>query len=205
MFRRVLRARALFASSLLASAALWGLTPAQAQALPEPAAVALDPEALALSNQIIDLSFPPETRQAMLVRSVDTMMAQVRTGAFEAVGDAPDPAVQQILDRFQERALRAAERIIAESSPTLFVALARAYVRQFSRDELLEIRAFVATPTGAKYVQRSMDLLSDPDFAQANTAYMARVFAVLQPLQNEFREELLEYLQQRQSSAPRDS
>jgi hypothetical protein len=156
-----------------------------------------DPERLAIAQQVIDLAYPPETRRAMYARVVNAMLAQSRTAAFAAAGESPDAAEEQILDRFFERARSETDRVLTANSPALFAAFARAYARMFTREELVQIRAFVATPAGAKYIQRSADLLSDPDVAQANTAYMRSVFTTLQPIQAELRQELLAYLRHR--------
>jgi len=175
-----------------------------AQDRPAPAATPLDPETLALAGEVVDLAFPPETRHAMYSRIIDAMLAQTREAATAATGHRPDPGEQQILDRYMERLRAEADRIITERSPSLFAAFARGYARMFTRDELIQIRAFVTTSAGAKYVQRSSDLLSDPDVAAANTAYLRTVFSAVQPLQTQLRDELIAY-RQSEASPPSPS
>jgi hypothetical protein len=192
-------------AAFAALTAAGGAGPCLAQAGPAPAASAtpaapaaeLDPERLAIANEVIDLSFPPAGRSAMLMRAVDTMTAQLRSSLAEATGGDRDEGADRILDRFLARIRVQTERLIAEHFPPIFAALARAYARTFTRDELVQIRAFVSTPAGRRYIQQSMELLADPDIARANTAYMTSVFTAMQPLQADLRRELQEYLRGR--------
>jgi hypothetical protein len=178
-------------------AAAGAASPCLAQAGPGAAAPTeqLDPERLALANQVIGLSFPPENRRAMLARASDTMIAQARAAMAEAGGGALDAGMERIFQRFIDRMRALTDRVTAEHMDSIFSSLARAYARQFTGDELVQIRAFVSTPAGQQYVRRSLDMLSDPDVARANTAYMRSAFSAMQPLMADARRELDEYLQ----------
>jgi len=192
--RKLTRGVAPFALMMTAG----GAVPCPAQDAPAAAAPAeVDPDRLALASQVIDLSFPPEGRQAMLMRAADTMTNQIRTAVAEATGGNSDAGAERILQRFLGRMRALTDRAIAEHSPALFAAMARAYARTFTRDELVQIRAFVSTPAGRKYLEKSMDMIADPDVARANTAYMSSVFSAIQPMQVELRRELQEYLRSR--------
>jgi hypothetical protein len=187
-------------AALVLVAAAGAASPSLAQPAPGPASATsapVDPERLAIAREVIQLGFPPERRQQMFARVIEAMMAQSRTALVEGQGRQIEPGAEPIFQRYLDRARIQTERAIADASPALFDSFARAYARAFTRDELVQIRAFVATPAGAKYVQRSSDLLSDPDVAQANTAYMQRIFADLQPLQADLQRELKEYFAKR--------
>jgi hypothetical protein len=167
--------------------------PAQPAVSSAPAAAPLDPERLAVAKEVIALAFPPERREAMFARIGDAMMDQVRAAIFGSMGVTPNADVEAMLQRYFERLRAQNRKTIAAGSPPLFDAMARAYARAFTRDELIQIRAFVATPAGAKYIQRSSDLLSDPDVAQANTVYMQQVFEDSEPLRADFEREIAAY------------
>jgi hypothetical protein len=192
--------RTLLTALALAGATI-GAAPSIAQDRPAASPAPVDPDRLALAQQVVDLAYPPEMRRAMYYRVVDAMLTQSRTAAFAAAGMNVDAGEQQILDRYFERTRVESDRVLTASSPALFAAFARAYARMFTREELVQIRAFVATPAGSKYIQRSADLLSDPDVAEANTAYMRTVFTSLQPLQAQLRQELAAYLRDRDGHA----
>ena len=193
-------------SMLLLALALAGATapakPAIAQAPPPASSAPLDPERLALAQQVVDLAFPPERRRAMASRMMDAIFAQARAAATGAAGNSRDPGMQRILDRHLTRVLADIEEVLAARSPAIYAAFARGYARMFTRDELVQIRAFVATPAGAKYMQRSAELLADPDVAAANSASMAEVAASLHPLDVEFAGELAAYLRERAAHPP---
>jgi hypothetical protein len=184
----------LLASSLMAGSAAAQPGP-PIVAVSSSAASPVDPERLAIAQEVVALAFPPEHRQAMFMRVADAFMVQIRQATFGPTGAPDDPGAEAIFNRFVGRVRAQVERSAAEASPELFAAFARAYARMFTRDELVQIRAFVATPAGAKYVQRSADLLSDPDAARANTDYMRSYLAAVKPIQADFMRELTDYFQ----------
>jgi hypothetical protein len=165
-------------------------SPCLGQDTPPVPIVAIDSRSLPVATEIIDLSLPPATRRAMLASAIETLMAQARTASREASGQRFSPAVEAIIDRHLARARAQIDRVLTEASPELFAAMARAYARRFTYDELLQIRAFVATPAGAKFLQSGNDILADPDVARANTAYMSAALAAMRPLQEELMEDL---------------
>jgi hypothetical protein len=170
-----------------------GAGPCGAQAsAPGPAATATTPapENLAIAREIIDIILPPENRDAIVARMSDTLMAQMRDAALRAADIRADPEVQRILDRFLERYRAVASELNRDGVPVMFEAMARAYARMFSHDDLVQIRAFAATPVGRRYFQQAPELFADPDVAEANRAQMARTLAAIQPLMEELRREI---------------
>ena len=166
---------------------------------PTPAAVvpAPDPEKLAIAQDIIRRGFPPESRQASLNRAGEAMMAQMREAVL-LPSALSDPEIRRIVERYLVRLRSVSEETNRDGAPAIFEAMARAYARQFSRDDLVQIRAFVSTPAGANYLQRSMDLLSDPDVAAANRAHFARGYAAIQPVIEQARREMADYVAAKQ-------
>ena len=183
--------RKLFAASALVVVGING-APCLAQSTAVTAAQA-EPANLELAQQVVDLAFPPDRRHALLSQMGTTLEAQMRSAQRAVVGGTSDAGEEQIIQRFLDRAHAELDRSISDGAPTLFGALARAYARMFTREELTEIRAFVSTSAGSKYLQRSGDLLTDPDVAQANSAFMTRALSSIGPLEAELRRELTEY------------
>ncbi|MET1112624.1 MAG: DUF2059 domain-containing protein [Allosphingosinicella sp.] len=179
-------------AALALSAAAGSASPAAAQAQAGAVAADLDPQRLKLGREIIAIAYPPERRREMLLGATDAITAQFRSASASS-GQAPDAGAERIVERFLGRVRAEGEKAIDIHAPALFDSFARGYARLFTAAELGEIRAFVGTAAGAKYVQRSPELLSDPDVAKANSAYMATILAALQPLQAEARRELDEY------------
>lgn len=168
-----------------------------AQTAPGAAATQPDAERLVIANEVVELIFPPEGRQAMFARALDAMTAQARAAVADRAGLSADPGVERIIDRFFARVRTRSTSMIAEHSAPLFTAMARAYARRFTRDELIAVRGFAATPAGGKFLRQSAEILSDPDVARANTDYMRRVVAEMQPMEAELRRELMDYVRDR--------
>lgn len=181
--------QAIFGLLLAASAALPSVarnpTPAPAPAAAEPS-----PENLAIAREIVDISMPPDSREAMMQQMTDAIIAQAREGLSRAAGDLSDPAAQLFWDRYLERAREATRDLDNESMPAIIEAIARAYARMFSHDELVQIRAFALTPAGRRYFLHGADIFSDPDFAEANRAYNARLFPILEAVLAEVQREI---------------
>lgn len=161
-------------TGLLLAAAIGSASPVYAAQEKAPAAApsasAIDPVAQKKAQSLIEIILPPEQRDAMFASAVNAMMGNMLSGIMEgdstlrdALEEAPEakPVFAQFIDR--QRELVIAD--LRETTPELMMAYANAYARLFTADELDQIAAFVRTPTGRKYVQRSSQILSDPDFA----------------------------------------
>ena len=164
-----------------------GQSPAPAQA---PAVVEPSPANVAIAREIVDIAMPPESRQAMMQQMTDAMFAQMRDGLSRAAGDQSDPAMQESWTPYLERVRTATRELDNEFMPRMIEAVARAYARMFSHDELVQIREFASTPAGRRYFRQSADLFSDPDIAEANRAYHARLFPIMEAVGAEVQREM---------------
>lgn len=168
--------------------------PCAAQTTPAPdaapAAAEPSPANLAIAREIVDIAMPPESRQAMMEQMMDAMIAQMRDGLSRATGNLADPAAQPIWDRYLERARTATRNLDNEYLPLMAEAVARAYARMFSHDDLVQIRAFALTPAGRRFFLQSAEIFSDPDVAEANRAYHARVFPIIEAAMAEAQREI---------------
>ncbi|MBV8685123.1 MAG: DUF2059 domain-containing protein [Alphaproteobacteria bacterium] len=187
------------AAALVLTAATSLAAPCLAQSAPDPVAATapVDPDRLAIAEEVVALAFPVERRPAMFSRINDALMSQMRAALFGGMDGPPDPGAEAIFQRYFERVRAESDRLNALISPQLFAAVARAYARAFTRDELVQIRAFAATPAGAKYLHRAPELLSDPDVAAVNTAHFQRAMDAVAPLTADARRELAAYYEKR--------
>lgn len=156
--------------------------------------VQMEPARLALAQQIITLAFPENARAEMFDRLLLAITKQMRSAQSQDPLLGSDPGIQAIVDRHLDSMLGEIRNDLGSNMSGLFDAMAHAYAREFSTGELAEIRSFIATPAGTRYVQRSPQLMSDPDVAAWNTAYMSRVLAKTRASQETLKKELLEYL-----------
>lgn len=153
-----------------------------------------EPRSLALATEIIDISFPPDRRNAMILGRMNRLLQQIEAATAATDREISDAGAREIHARYAGGVRREAERVIIERSPATFAAWARAYARAFTYAELVEIRAFVATPAGTSFVQRIGEISSDPDIVRTSTASMTAVMAAVQPLEVRFEEELRAYV-----------
>jgi hypothetical protein len=190
---------------MAASAALAAALPARAaqEGSPAPATPAdLDPRSLALAREIIDISYPQAVRAGLLTRSVRGLAENVRASVTETLGDRVDDEVNQIMNRYFDRMRDLADGVVAQHSPALYEAYARSYARGFTYDELVQVRAFAATPAGARFLQRAGNMISDPDIARATTAFGSAFATAMEPAQREFDEALRAYVERRNRAQP---
>lgn len=171
----------------------WAQAPAAPDATPAPAPTP-DAERLRLGREIIDLGFPAKMREGMFFGSVDSMLGQLRKVQFAQF--ANDPAVKALLDEAIDGMVAEIKPIIRRNIPMFMDAYARAYAREFTREELVELRAFVATPTGRHFMARSTHVLEDPDFKAANEAYLRELNPIMQNGQKALLDKLLTHFRE---------
>ncbi len=163
--------RSLVAAALLASpvisASAQEAEEEQADTLP-----ALNPESVAIANEILLLAYPVETRSAMFNSISETMFEQVK----DSMSLLPDnPEVQAALDAFGRRILDKSKPIMDRHIPTLMEGWANAYADMFTTEELSELLAFVKTETGQKFFQLSVDVLKSPYYTEPMQAYFVEI------------------------------
>jgi hypothetical protein len=155
--RALILAAALFAAPVAAPA------PAQSQV----AAVEPNPQSLPAARDLLTVMFPPAQREQIFDSVMHAMMSNFVAGTRQ--GKDSDPRMDAIVDKFTAAVESDGRKLLQDAMPGLFEAYARAYARHFSPDELGQIEVFAKTPAGAKFLQRSNFLLSDPDVARWQT------------------------------------
>ena len=162
---------------IILAASLFLVAPAVAQT-GETAAVATAPERIAAAHKLIDTILPPASRDAMFAQMVNTMMTNMTRGIIEGqgLGDvfAAHPDVKPVFGTFVERQRKLALADLKGATPALIDAQAQAYAKRFTVVEMTDIAAFFASPTGQKYQQQSMAILSDPGVAAWQSSVAAR-------------------------------
>ena len=174
----------LLAALLLAAVASGAVAPAAAQSNERPADEVGAKRAVAA--RIVALAFPQEKRMEMFGGMIDAMSSQMAIPP-EKIGDAE---IRAITDKYLGIMRSDIMADLRANSDGLFEAIAVAYAHGFSLQELRDIERFVATPSGAAYVQRSPKLLVDPAVAEWNTAYFQRIMGIVDARKDAMIEEL---------------
>lgn len=134
---------------------------------------------VASARELIAILLPAEQRDAMMEQMISAMLANVAAGMKQRpeVGAAfEDPRISAVFDRFLTRIQVDATNQLKSGMPDLTEAMARAYARRFSEDQLGEMKAFFSTPTGQAYIRASTGIMSDPDVAAWSRQSMAKSF-----------------------------
>ncbi len=124
---------------------------------------------LSLAADILDKSFPEETRVEMFQTITDQMESQMMQSLS---GMITDENANGIIADWQERLSVKTDAIMRSHIPALMDGWVMAYAETYSEPELRDILAFVSTPSGQAFMQRSQDLISHPAFAGANQNFM---------------------------------
>ena len=105
-----------------------------------------------------------------------------------------DPGMRAIIDRYVASTRESALASVDQHAASIFEAIARAYAREFSIDELRHIRDFASTPAGQHFLSRSSAVLQDPDVMAANKAFVGDVMTITKDRQSALVQEIAAYL-----------
>ena len=175
--------------------------PAHSPAAPTAAAkpAPLDPASIAIAQQILEIAFPPTKRSEMYASIMDSVVEQSRK-AMEAQGGSGDEQFDALVNRSVDRMYAEMTATLNESIPDVFASFARAYARDFSRDDLDAILAFVKTPAGQRYFQRAPYLFKDPDVQAAMERSMTQLAKKLPEIQKETTRDVEDYVAQKEKA-----
>jgi hypothetical protein len=189
-----------FAAAILLVAAPAVAQP-QSQATPAPATqpAALDPASIAIAQQILEIAFPPANRADMMASMMDSLVEQTRKN-MENYQPAADKDFQKVLNRSTQRMFDEVKAAVNAALPDYFDSMARAYARDFSRDDLTAILAFVKTPAGQRYFERAPQLLKDPDVQAASQRMTAQMLKKMPEIQKETMRDVENYVAQKEKA-----
>jgi len=149
---------------------------------------------LAEAMAIMEVIFPPATREQDMINTATTMgnqmAASMMTGPiFE------EPGIRAIMDEFLGTLPEIMRPLITKHLPSMIKSTAIAYTREFTLEELQDIRAFASTPSGGRYFSSVQSLLSDPAVARANEEFFAEVNASQLVEVEKLQGQVIEFLQ----------
>ncbi|WP_404336070.1 DUF2059 domain-containing protein [Sphingomonas sp. MMS12-HWE2-04] len=153
---------------------------AAGQTAPTAAATAPDPARLAAAQAVIARLMPADRRDAMVDQMIRPMIENMRSSMLESPmfkEIAADPKVSGTFDKFINGQLDRTVALTKELMPAMLDAMARAYARRFTLDQLAAIGAFYDTPAGRAYAELAPTIMADPDVLAAQRAMMTRAMA----------------------------
>jgi hypothetical protein len=158
------------------------MAPAGAQTAP--VAAAPDAARLAAAQALIEQIMPADRREAMIEQMVRPMIANAR----EAMANAPmfadmtrdNPKLATAMNGFMDEEFERSIATTKAAMPALFDAMARAYARRFTLDQMRDLSNFFRTPSGRFYVETAPTIMSDPDVMAAQRAMMTQAMSGMQ-------------------------
>lgn len=144
----------------------------------------LDPARLAASRMLIDQIMPPASREKMIEQLVGPMMENINRVVARDQNIArltgKNPRVQAAVSQFMQRQASRTRATLRAGLPAMSEAIDRAYARRFDLQQLRELSAFFATPTGRAYLEAAPALMSDPDLLAWQSGLMTKSMATIQ-------------------------
>ncbi len=170
----------ILACALLTQAPVLAAEPPAAASAPAP-----DPDNLAIARDIIAVIMPPDRVGAMLGNVLESVMRPVQA-QLQKQAATGDPKAAHIANTFTAKVRTMINETMMPMLPDMTDTMGRAYARMFTHDELVQIRAFAQTPTGAKYFTRAPELLQDRDVQ----AFYGRLMQAMQARQAKLIEDM---------------
>lgn len=175
------------------AAAILTAAPAAAQTS-TPTVAAPDPVRLAVAQALIDKFLPADRRDAMVEAMIKPMMDNMRSAMIESPMfeelKAKNPKLLEVMNVFVNGELDRSIATTKAAMPLMLEAMARAYTRRFTLDELKAISAFFDTPAGRAYTAQSTTIMSDPDVLAAQRAMMTQAFSGMQERMESLKDKL---------------
>lgn len=170
----------------------WLFVSAPATAAPIASRPQAEAAELAEARAIIEIMYPSAERQKTFDKLMTDISAQFRQSV--PPDTLTDPGLNAIVHEFLDSSMRRVRPVLHKHLPDTMAAMAVAYTNEFSLAELKDIHAFAQTPSGRRYLSRSVAIISDPAVAKVNSAMMTELFELNTAMRAELRDEILAYL-----------
>ncbi len=131
-----------------------------------------------VARDVVLLYFPEENREETLRNMLDPVFDTI-IGSFMQNGDLQEaltqnPKMRKVFDDFIASEREETMRIMNQNFPTLMDAMAGAYGRNMTTEELVDLRAYLQTESGQSFINVSMNIFSDPGVQAAQQSIMAQ-------------------------------
>lgn len=165
------------------------------------AAQTVDEPRLTVAREVVALAWPPEQREAMMHKLMTAMTSQFK--ASVRLETITDPGLKKIMEDYFDSIPQLLQPSVSDFLPKQMDAIARAYARKFTLDELRDVRTFAQTQSGSRFLHESMDVMSDPDVAAVNTAYFKDITGLSQSVATDLKTKIEAYLKDHPQARPK--
>lgn len=168
---------------------------------PPPVLVQPAPENLEVARSIVSISFPPERRQEMMDKVMGAVLQQMRAGMN--LDSITDPGLRKILSDYLTSVPDLLRPATTAFLPKQMEAIATAYARMFTLQQLKDIEAFARTPSGMAFLQRNTEVLSDPAVAAVNSSYFREATEISERSSAQLKERVVAYIKAHPDALPK--
>lgn len=169
---------------ILAVAVLAVTVPSVAAQTAPAAAPAPDPARLAAAQALMQRILPADKRDAMIEQMVRPMFENMRGAIFSGPkfesAKAKNPELAATVETFMTDEFEHSIGLMKATMPAMLNAMARAYARRFTLEQLEAIDTFFQTPAGRAYVELAPTVMADPDFLAVQRSMMTDTMAGMQ-------------------------
>ncbi|MDJ0644017.1 MAG: DUF2059 domain-containing protein [Erythrobacter sp.] len=106
-------------------------------------------------------------------------------GSINEIMAILDPAFEDRTNLVTEVTIKLVTDTMSQIEPGYRAGLARAYAVRFTQEELTDLNAYFATPTGAKYAGESMLIYADPQVMSAMNEMMPAMMSMMPNMMEE--------------------
>lgn len=160
---------------------------APAGASAQASAAQVDQAQLILAREIVESGLPPEGRMDMFGGVMQQVVSQLNNARPAGAGD---PKLQNIIARFQQRAIAQGMEVLGRHMDAMMEGMAIGYAEVFTPSELQALHAYVTSPEGHGFMAKSASINSSPAFMQASQGFVNEYLAGLPALQAELVAEI---------------
>lgn len=169
---------------IMGAAMLAVVVPSAAAQTAPVAAPAPDPARLAAAQALMQRILPADKRDAMIEQMVRPMFENMRGAIFSGpkfeTAKAENPKLAATVETFMTDEFEHSIVLMKATMPAMLDAMARAYARRFTRDQLEAIDTFFQTPAGRAYVELAPTVVADPDFLAVQRSMLTDAMAGMQ-------------------------
>lgn len=155
---------------------------------------------LALAEEIVTQGFPEDVREDIFFGSIDQMTAQMREATLRSL-QIEDKGALAVLDEWLAEYIATNKEILRDYIPRMMDGLAVAYASIFTRQELEDIAAFVATPSGQRFMVLSSAVLAEPTFAAVNQEYINEIQDGAPAAMQDLQGRIIQYLTDKEAAS----
>ena len=177
--------------AVAAVASITILTPSAVAAQPAPAVQTDSAAKLAEAHAIIQVMYPPATRQQMMDKVMADMTGPMRSLPLAGI---TDPGLKAILRDYMDQSFGQIHAMVDRRLPDMLEAMAHAYTHQFTLAELKDIHAFALTPSGHDYFSHAATILGDPAVKEVMVGMMTDAQQMSRESMGPFKNKLTAYV-----------